>query len=59
MKSSTQKKKPALADIFKAQVPTGKVDLSSKNLSDSHVNQLCQIIKKYHSGVKHLDLSNN
>lgn len=57
---SPVKKKVSIPDSFRQQALGGEVDLSSKNLSDAHSNQLVNLIKQHAAtGVRSLDLSGN
>lgn len=66
---SPQKKKLSLQEFFKQQLQNasgkgdsdGQINLSKRNLTDLHINQLCQLLKKYggNGSLKYLDLSNN
>ena len=50
----------SLSESFKLQSQMGDIDLSSKNITDNHSMQLCQLIKSHAStGVTNLDLSSN
>lgn len=49
-----------LAEYFKSQVAMEDIDLSSKNLTDNHTMQICQLMKSHAAtGVQNLDLSCN
>ena len=61
---SPQKKSKglSLSDSFKIQLQKCEsIDLSSKNMGDQHINQICQLIRqhKYEKNLSKLDLSNN
>ena len=51
------RKESFITTAFKTGVVDMELDLSGKNISDSHINEITKNIKSY--GLKGLDLSNN